>query len=222
MPRSATARLPRPTKAGFRQQALDLLGIDEGALLMVTKITPLLEKAKVFEKVWGYLETSSDEMAKILIAQKYKLKNKSQRDAIPFEAYCLAAQLDPKKVMGMIFSEVFSQNQQAAELMAASAQPDVVQATIDRAIEPGGTREREMLHKHSRFVPVPQTSVTFVREAGKVIGGDDNSQTLSVLQPIEKRIKDLSDRFNEKMLGTSAPAIEVQFQESEDDEDVEE
>lgn len=237
MPRSATLpRLPRKTKLGFREQAFELLGIDEADVLVVPKIEPLLKRVfevpvvvkegqepppvvSAVDRVWMYLETSSDPMAQALIAQKYKLVNKSQRCAIPFEAYCVAAKLDPGKVWKMIVSEVLSQNQQAAELMASVAQPAVVQATIDRAVEPGGTREREMLHKHSRFVPVPQTSVTFVSKAGKVVGGDDNSQTLVALPPIEKTVRDISDRFNERLL--SAPRedlMDVEIQEGDDDD----
>ena len=224
MPRKSTSpRMPRKTKAGFKEQAFDLLGINEADLLMVAQIEPLLKRANVLEKVWEYLETSSDEMARILIAQKYKLSLKSQRDAVPFEAYCVAARLDTKKVLGLIFSEVYSQNEQAAGLMAAQAQPDIVKATIDRAVEPGGTRERDMMHKHSRFVPVPQTSVTFVREAGKVVQGDDNSQTLTVLPPIETTVRQISDRFNERLL-TAPPEQEsevtdAEYSDVEEDED---
>ena len=214
-------RMPRKTKVGLKREAYELLGIEEADVMAVPRIEPMLKRASVFEKVWGYLETSGEEMARVLIAQKYKLKNKSQRAAVPFEAYCVAARLDTKKVMGLIFAEVFSQNQQAAELMAANAQPDVVKATIDRAVEPGGTRERDMLHKHSRFVPVPQTSVTFVKTANKVVGGDDNSQTLAVLPPIEKTVRDISDRFNERLLGVAPaapPAFEAEFEETEDND----
>jgi hypothetical protein len=216
-------RMPRKTKLGLREQAYELLGVDDMDVVLGPKIEPLLKTAGVLEKVWSYLETSGDEMARLLIAQKYKLATKSQRDAVPLEAYCLAAKLDPKKVLGLIFAEVYSQNEQAAGLMAAAAQPDIVRATIDRAVEPGGTRERDMMHKHSRFVPVPQTSVTFVRKAGKVIGGDDNSQTLAVLPPIEKVVRDVSDRFNERLLTAPAPEIlEVDFEDEDEDDNDEE
>jgi hypothetical protein len=212
-------RMPRKTKAGLKAQAYDLLGIDEYDVLASPKIEPMLKKSGMLEKVWDYLETSTDEMARKLIAQRYKLKTKTERAAVPFEAFCIAAELDTKRVLGMIVAEVYSQSQQAAELMAASAQPDVVQATIDRAVEPGGTKEREMLHKHSRFVPVPQTSITFAKEVGKIVGGDDNSQTLAVLPPIETTVRQLSDRFNERMLGAPArPAVDAEFQTTEDDD----
>lgn len=239
--KSPILRLPRKTKVGLKAQAYELLGVCETDVLLAPRIEPLLRKAlqqpprngsdgevekqpDALERVWEYLETSSDDMARVLIAQKYKLVNKSQRTAVPFEAYCVAARLDTKKVLGLIFSEVFSQNQQAAELMAASAQPDIVRATIDRAIEPGGTRERDMMHKHSRFVPVPQTSVTFVKQTGKVVNGDDNSQTLAVLPPIEKTVREFSDRFNERLLNAPMPepedeAIEGEYEESEDDDE---
>lgn len=215
-------RLPRKTKSGLREEAYALLGIEDADVQLVPKIEPLLKRAGVLAKVWAYLETSEDPQARVLIAQKYKLKNKSQREAISFEAYCVAAKLDTKKVLGLIFSEVYSQNQQAAELMAASAQPDVVKATIDAAKQPGGSREREMMHKHSKFVPIPKTSITFVRDAQKVVGGDDNSQTLAVLPPIEKTVREISDRFNERLLSAPPEASETVLDgdcEGEEDDD---
>jgi hypothetical protein len=218
----ALPRMPRKTKAGFKQQAYDLLGVNESEVVMVPQIEPLLKKANVLDKVWEYLETSGDDMARLLIAQKYKLSNKSMRSSVPFEAYCLAAKLDTKKVLGLIFAEVYSQNEQASGLMAAAAQPDVVRATIDAAKQPGGSRERDMMHKHSTFIPVPKTSITFVREAGRVVGGDDNSQTLTVLPPIEKTVRDLSDRFNEKLMNVprieSPEVFEADFKEDSDED----
>jgi hypothetical protein len=220
MRRSATLpRMPRKTKLGLREQAYELLGVDDMDVVLGPKIEPLLKTAGVLEKVWSYLETSGDEMARLLIAQKYKLATKSQRDAVPLEAYCLAAKLDPKKVLGLIFAEVYSQNEQAAGLMAAHAQPDIVQATIDAAKQPGGSRERSMMHQHSKFVPVPKTSFIFAPRAGKVVEGDDNSQTLAVLPPIEKVVRDVSDRFNERLL--TAPTTEIMQGDFEDEDEEE-
>ena len=124
-------------------------------------------------------------------------------------------------MLGLIVAEVYSQNQQAAELMAAAAQPEVVQATIDRA-KLGNTREIEMLHKHSRFVPVPSNNVTFVNKANKVIRGNDNSQNVMALPPIEKTVRDLSDRFNDRLL--TAPvqedaSLDIEYEDAEDDDE---
>lgn len=223
MPKTAPLpRTPRKTKVGLRNEAYELLGIENADVMLVPKIEPLLKTAGVLEKVWMYLETSSDEMARILIAQKYKLKNKSQRSSVPLEAYCLAAKLEPKRVLGLIFGEVYSHNEQAAGLMAAHAQPDIVRATIEAAVLPGGGRERQMMHSHSKFTPVPKTSVTVIHGgAQKVVAGDDNSKNFAILPPIESTVRQLSDRFNEKLLGAASPSqdvIDADF-EDQDEED---
>lgn len=216
--KQATARMPRKTKVGLQREAYDLLGIKEGDVLGVPKIEPLLKQSGLLEKVWSYLETSADEIARLLVAQKYKLSNVSQRNSVPFEAYCVAAGIETKRALGIIISEVYSQNEQAALLMASAAQPSVVQATIDRAIEAGGSRERDMLLKHSGFVPVPKTSVTIVRGGHNVIG--DQVNQVAVLPPIESVVRQVSDRFNERLL-SSAPPIAV-MPELEEGEDAEE
>jgi len=202
------------TKESAKTQAYRLLGVDEADVLMAPAITPLLKRAGVLDRVWVYLETSSDESARLLIGQKYKIERQALRAVVPIEAFCVAAKIETKKVLALIFAEVFSQNQQVAELIAANAQPDIVQATVDRGVEPGGSRERDMLHKHSGFVPVPKTSVTFVRNAARVITGDDNSQAVAVLSPIEKTVRDISDRFNEGLL--TAPMAEDEVIDAEE------
>jgi hypothetical protein len=218
--RASLPRLPRPTKTGLKQQAYDLLGIEEADIVMVPKIEPLLKKAGVLEKVWDYLETSGDDMARHLIAQKYKLKNVSQRKALPFEAFCFAAHLDTKKVLALIFVEVYSQNQQASELMAAGAQPEIVQATIDAAKFPGGTNERRMLLSRNNFIPVPKTSITHVHGAGKVVAGDDNSNNVAVLPPIETTVRQLSDRFNQLPAPSAVDEmLDVEFSEDDDEDE---
>lgn len=217
-------RPPRKTKADWQAEAYNLLGVDEYDVLAVQKIEPLLKRSDVLGKVWQFLEVSPKEVCKKLLAQRMKLTSNSLRNAVPFEAYCVAAGIDTAEALGVIVSEVYTQNEQAAGLMASMAQPDVVKATIDRAVEPGGSRERDMLHKHSNFVPVPKTMVTFVGKADKVVGGDDHSQNLTVLPPIEQVVRQVSDRFNEKLLGAAPQQPDVFETEpiEEDDEGDEE
>jgi hypothetical protein len=95
--------------------------------------------------------------------------------------------------------------------MAAVAQPDIVAATIEAGKQASGSREREMLLKHSGFVPVPKTSITNVYGNRNVVGKQQN-QTLAVLPPIEQTVKRISDRFN-----TMQPAEDTRLLESTSD-----
>jgi hypothetical protein len=210
----AKLRIPRKTKAGLAKEAYEILGIHEADVMGVPKIQPLLEQAGVLSKVWEYLAASDDEVARLLLA-KLRCLSKSHVNALPFEAFCVAAKVETKKVFGVICSEVYAQTEQTSLLMAASAHPDVVKATIEAAVHPTGSKERAMLLSHSGFVPVPKTSVVNIHGGKNVLGGTQQIAETAALPPIESFIRNVSDRFNE---GHALPAPEVVDVEEGDDD----
>jgi hypothetical protein len=225
MPRkpSLTPRMPVKTKAGNARDAYDLLGIVVADVMMVPKIEPLLKQAGVMSKIWEFLGASDQEEARKLLAMRGRV-TKAQANAIPFEAYCVAAGIPTKRALAVITGEVFSQTDQAALLMASAAHPDVVAATVEAAKDPRGTKERGMLLQHSGFVPVPQTSVVKVFGGKNVIGpgSQQTNQTLAVLPPIETVVREISDRFNQRLLPAAPREPDVPVFETECADDSEE
>src|SRR5208337_3496433 len=139
--------------------------------------------------------------------------NRRQQDAIPFEAYCVAAGVSTKTMFGIICEEVMEQSGAARELVVNASRGAVIQAAIKSAKMVSGTKDREMLFKHDKFLPVPKNTAIF----GNV---DARQQTLNVavLPPVEEGIRRISDRFNTELSAPPARVVEAEAEEVEDDE----
>jgi hypothetical protein len=183
----------------------------------VPQITHILKKAGVLKDLIDFLRGSSDPLAKAYLVIYDSLTFK-QRQAAPIEAICVKAGIDTEKFFATVAGAVFSQTRHTAELMAAAAQPDVVQATVDAALDPRGKVDRKMLHQHSGFLPIPKTQIVSMPGA-RIDARSQTNQTV-VLPPVEDGVKKMSNRFNERFLGEAKlPAeevIEAEFEESDE------
>jgi hypothetical protein len=97
----------------------------------------------------------------------------------------------------------------------------VVEEAVGQALTPAGTREREMVLKHTGFLPTPKTSIVNVRGNNAVVGG--NQTNLAVLPPVEDTVRRMSDRFLEMApaapLALPAPAKVVDVEEEDEESD---
>lgn len=202
------------TKDKPMAEALTLLEIDKAQLKACPRIEHLFKGIGGKSKVMEYLSGSEEPEARAILVMRERLTVK-QHNAVPFEAYCVAAGLSVKKVFGVISSEVMEQSAKATAVLAAASHPKVVQATIDMALTPLGDKDRKMLHLAAGFVPVPKNSFTSVK-----IDARGAAPQSMALPPIDQSVKALSSRLNEER-GIAAPAdiIEGDVEEDDDDED---
>lgn len=196
------------------RNALVMLGITQADLDTSPKIEHLLGRIDVFQ----YLEGSEEPEARQILELRKRLTDK-QRSVVPFEAYCVAAVIPVKKMFGIISAECMDQEDKAKQLLFRATHKQVLQATIDSALDPIGVADRKMLHQAANFVPVPKNSVTFVR-GNQMIDASTKTTNIAVLPPVEDTVRRLGDRFNEKVLDV-LPAPESLQIESGDDEDEE-
>lgn len=175
-----------------------LLEVTEDALAGSPKIEHLFKSIGGSEKVIEFLAGSEEPEARAIVELRRRL-NRDQAKAVPFEAYCIAANVPTKKMFGIIAAEAADQSAKATSLLADATHPMVVEATVKNALDPLGSKDREMLHKAKGFVPIPKTAVTFVKNM------DARQQTqVNVLPPVEDAVRRLSDRFNN---GMDVPAL---------------
>lgn len=182
-------------------EALVLLEITEEQVATAPKISHVLKAAQMLDNVWDYLEGSSKPQARAIVEARKRL-SKPQAKEVPFEAYCVAAQVSPQEALAILTVEVYDQSSKASALLAASQHPAVTTATIQAALSPLGTAEKKMMHQHAGFLPVPKTSIVNVHGNHAVIGGEQKNV---VLRPVEESVRTLGDRFNQRAL----PAAEV-------------
>jgi hypothetical protein len=204
VPRISTRRLSRvPSTSGKSYsiriaETYERLGVTEQDVSQLPVITHILNelpgKAK---KAVEFLRGSSEPEARKWLAV-YDSLPVSSRGLIPFEAYCLAANLTTKRVLELITGACFEQSGAVSALIAKSEHPAVVKATVRAAKKPDGDADRKMLHLHEGFVPVPKTSVLNIH--GDVTQ-DNRVQSISIgeLTSIEGKMSRIANRFNERM-----------------------
>lgn len=198
------------------KEVWDLLEVTQDQAGSLSQITHILKKSNVLPELIDFLRGSSDLMAKAYLRRFDSLSTQHQK-ITPVEAICAAEGLDTVKFLGVITEATFTQTRMTSELMAATAQPDVIQATVESALTRDGDKDRKMLHLHSGFVPVPKTQI--VSMPGARIDARTQTQQTIVLPTAEADVKRMSDRFNQKLLENPPEVvIEAEFEDSEDDE----
>lgn len=91
------------------------------------------------------------------------------RDTVRLEDLCAAADLTPDEFLGSVIPVIYRRNQDISRIIAAMAQPKVLEATIQSAQTQWGSLDRQMLHQASGFLPT---------KAGQQINIDNRKQTV--------------------------------------------
>jgi hypothetical protein len=107
---------------------------------------------------WTFIDFArlcQDECVKALVYRWDTLSHYDQRRT-SLEALCEAVGVEPAKLLGEVVTAAYGYNQDVSNLVAAVMHPKVVQASIDRALEPDGIEDRRFQFQHSGFLPSPR------------------------------------------------------------------
>lgn len=179
-------------------QAWEWIGIPKESLKGATRLSQALKKLGEKKEILNLLRRSDAPEAKKVLSLVDSAPAKKFVEVLPLEAFCMASGVSTKKFFAVVAEVVFEESQNEAALLAALGTPEVVSATVAAALAPGGTREREMILKHARIVPVPKTSIT------TFIGNPsiDASQKVAMVMPVaEDGVKRMSEKFNRDITG---------------------
>lgn len=186
-------------------------------LEQVPKIQHLLKVIGSRAKLFEYLEGSDTTEALNITKLRARLTHQ-QFMAVPFEAFCLAAKVPVKTMYGIIAAEVMDQGNKASSLMLRARHPEVVKATIDRALKFDGTADAKMLHQANHFVPVPKNTTTIIH--GDVVADKSTVNNVAILAPMEDNSRRLADRFMEMEMPAQIEApLDVEEEESDGEEE---
>jgi hypothetical protein len=107
---------------------------------------------------WTFIDFArlcQDECIKALVYRWDTLSHYDQRRT-SLEALCEAMGIEPARLLGEVVAAAYQYNQDVSNLVAAVIHPKVVQASIDRALEPEGIDDRRFQFQHSGFLPSPR------------------------------------------------------------------
>lgn len=96
---------------------------------------------------------ATDHPDALKVSSVYRSVPASYRRLLPPEAFCIAAGVDPFRVLELIAGGAARQTGQATAVIAALRHSRVVEKTIEIAMTDAGTAERQMLHKATGFLP---------------------------------------------------------------------
>ncbi len=186
-----------PKKA--EEEALRRLGVEWLEVRRIQNISAVLKECGPKEQWWEWIRNArgpeADKINDLILHV-----TEGDLEFLSIEALCVAAEVEPHKLLAQIIETVVDNSRRAALLIAAIKMPTVVARTAEIALTTGGGQERKMLLQHSEFLPLPKTTVVNSRHThidashGKTI-----QNALSFSAP-ENSIRRLTDRFNEQII----------------------
>jgi hypothetical protein len=139
----------------------------------------------------NYISASDTDAARKWLSA-WRSINARDRQALPIEAVCLYARVNPLELLGAILMAAKNLKMQESALKAIIAHPDVVDSTIEFAKEKGGTADRKMLHESAviGFLPTRNgQSIAINLNGGQTEESDDDGEV------IDQEDKDFTDAF---------------------------
>jgi hypothetical protein len=120
------------------------------------------------------------------------------RKNLPFEAYCVAANITTKRMLEVVTGACFEQSDAVASLVSKAAKPVLLQKSVKMAQKTANWEDRKMIMQHEGYAPVPKTQVINV---GGDVNTDNRVQSVSIAEitGIESKMARITDRFNERL-----------------------
>jgi hypothetical protein len=186
----------------YTEEVRQRLGITQEGLSKQHVVSHWFENIGGKEMAVEYLRGSQDEEASKLLYVYDNLSDK-EKQHLTFEDFCVASGVRSEDMLASIVKNVVPQSEKISAIMAAKFHPAVVQKTYEMAMTDRGIKDRELLHKHAGFIPVPKGAQIAVQVNNQQVS---NNQKEEFLPPIELDIKNLSEGFQK--LGSGKKTIE--------------
>lgn len=179
------------------------LGIQPKALLSVPQVTPLLEeimsglaKRGMPTDPFYYLDASSDLEARGLMAV-YNQSWKQVRDVLPLEAFCVAAGVDPNRILDSLIKVIERVKALKSAVNLSVSQPEIVDTNIEAALDvDNGYKDRRLHMQVSGLMPMPRGARTVVNVQTSASATAAPVQAVIAAPVPEQTIRRLSERLH--------------------------
>ena len=160
-PESRESRTGWGQTAYKRRLAYEYLGIDPKDVVPVPffrhnlrRIARCINQGRARNKMirpLDYLLSSADPEAR-KVANVYLSVPESYRKLLPAEALCHAAAVSPYRVLELIAGTAVRMGAMASTVLASVMRPQVLQKTIDKAMQKDGTKDRVLFFRLARYL----------------------------------------------------------------------
>lgn len=208
-------RLRPATRAAMLAEGLDQLEITAAALSAAPVIAPhLLEMSRVLSRTlgrsinlsrsWPQLLAQSDDPDARAVLDAFRKVSPSNFPGMPIEAFCVAAAVSPLRLIEVLTGILVRLGVTSSAILAAVAQPRIVEVLTKSALTDEGWRDRHAFLKATGFIPTPKTSVSIVNSPR--IELTSSAQSASLPAPsAEHTIRALAERSGDPPAALPAP-----------------
>lgn len=206
------------------EYALAKLGIQTADVWSKPRITPHIDELRLIlqnisytsgenlnlpESIFDVLETSDDPDARKVLEKYYSIPI-TLRNGLQIEAFCVAAGVPTLRVLELIVGAIVHMNHRLSEAIANVASPAVVRKTVEMALLPEGSKDRELIHKATGFIPTPRGGPSVRVNVNQTQAQNASAQASVVTAPRpEETIQRLVDRFNDARPTPAAQPMQV-------------
>lgn len=159
---SQAPKKPVNRKAEALRRFLHTHEITQSSVEVCPRVTSILGRAEGgLGAVLSALRFSEDENVQSFL-EKYDATPKCDRGRLPWEAFLVAAEVEPTYFLGAAILAIQNHSANTVKLLALSSHPRVMQARIAGAMLPGGHRDRDAIDTGLGFLPSPK-GPTFIQ-----------------------------------------------------------
>lgn len=135
----------------------------------------------------------SDETEVSKFLDIYDRLSRDEKEFLEYEGICAAAGVSGKKLFGIIVAEAMATSEQQVAFISAIKTPDVIDATLEIAKQPGGHRERKLVAQASGWLPRPKGAQTNIQINTANMGNRQGN--VIDLPPFDQDIRELGEKF---------------------------
>jgi len=204
--------------------ALRKLGVSTKSLLTIPKITPMLEeimsglaKKHLPTDPYYYLDASSDLEARGLMSI-YNASWKQVRDVLPLEAFCVAAGVDPNRILDSLVKSIERLKALKSAVKLSVSQDEIVDTNIASALDvENGYKDRRLHMQVSGLMPMPKGAKTVVNvQTSATSSSSPVQQTIVAAPQPEQIVRRLSERLHAIRAALPTPQDVSEAQKIED------
>lgn len=150
--------------------ALRRIGVSEEQVKKYPPVTELIREARSGKKLaLKAMRFCSEDSVRAFLS-RYDSIPEGDRAVLPWEAILIAENINANEFTGAVAFALKSYSVNAVSMIALSAHPKVMKASVDAALLTSGERDRTNIHMALGFLPSPK-GPTFIGKA--VFGGED-------------------------------------------------
>ena len=154
-----------------RNATLAKLDLDPADIDRAPQITALLADANVDTDTMIQAMRFSTDPHVVEFLKTYDEASITDRAVLPLEAFAILAEVNITQLLGAMIMALRNQSANLVKMIVTAAHPEVIRASIENALRPGGVKDRNAIHTAMRLLPVSKGATIIMTPPGQLTQG---------------------------------------------------